>query len=297
MDNQTELYAPENWQPPKKQANFDITCLLDGREPANVEIQTYATDTLFKKRVEYHIAHLLNHFVEKGKKWYDVPKSYQISIVDFIFNSETKNCVSRYEMQTEEKHKLESRMNIIIVELPKIKKMGNIAPEKLTNLEKWGKFFVEADDPKNQEYMQDIACKEKGIMEAQEVLSGLNISYSMWTAQEHHDNVVRERIMMKREQRQMKRETDMMRRETAAMKRETAAIKRENDTMKRENEKLKHELETQHEKSLQQGAHEKAIETARSMLTLGVNTMEQISQVTGLTLAEIEQLQKQAANV
>lgn len=39
-----------------------------------------------------------------------------------------------------------------------------------------------------------------------------------------------------------------------------------------------------------QGAHEKAVETARNFLALGVNTIEQIAQATGLPLEEVQQL-------
>lgn len=50
----------------------------------------------------------------------------------------------------------------------------------------------------------------------------------------------------------------------------------------------KHDAER---RGFMQGAHEKALETARALLSLGVVTKEQIAQATGLSLAEVEQLQ------
>lgn len=50
------------------------------------------------------------------------------------------------------------------------------------------------------------------------------------------------------------------------------------------------------EDGLEQGAHKKAIETASTAISMGM-TQEVAAKLSGLSLAEIEQLQKQAANV
>lgn len=251
----------------EKQSSFDIVCMLDGSEPANIEIQTPGNETLFKRRVEYHVAHLLNHYVRKGDLWHDIPKTYQISIVDFIFDSDSDKYVSRYQMRTKGGRKLDERLNIIVIELPKIAKLGNVPPENLTNIEKWGKFFVDADDRNMKDYVSKIASSEEGIMNATQILQGLNTDYSMWTAQERHDNAIREREMMKRE---------------------TAR------EMARQLEKgLQEGRQKGLQQGLQQGAYEKAVETAKNLLSLGVNTLVQIAQVTGLSLSEIQKLKQE----
>lgn len=248
----------------ERQSSFDIVCMLDDYEPANIEIQTAGSELLFKRRLEYHSAHLLNHYVKKGNVWHDIPKTYQISIVDFIFDSDSDKYVSRYQMRTAGGRKLDERQNIIVIELPKIAKLGIVPPENLTNIEKWGKFLIDADDQSMKDYVSKIAKSEEGIMNATQILQGLNTDYSMWTAQERHDNAIRERELLKRE------------------------------TMRQ----LEKSLREGHEKGLQeglkegikQGSHEKAIETAKNLLALGLGTTEQIAQATGLSQSEISKL-------
>lgn len=45
------------------------------------------------------------------------------------------------------------------------------------------------------------------------------------------------------------------------------------------------------------GAHDKAVETARNFLSLGVNTQEQIAQATGLPLEEVQKLAEEMENL
>lgn len=51
------------------------------------------------------------------------------------------------------------------------------------------------------------------------------------------------------------------------------------------------------ERGVSRGAHDKAVETARNLLALGVATPEQIAQATGLPLAEVQQMAKEVVSV
>lgn len=276
----------------ERQSSFDIACILDDTEPANIEMQTSANEVLFKKRIEYHSAHLLNYYVEKGDVWQDVPKTYQISIVDFIFDASTDDYVSRYQMRTADGRVLESRQNIIVIELPKIAKLGMVPPENLTNIAKWGKFFVDADDPQKKDYVEKIAKSEDGIMNAQETLLGLNISYSMWSAQEHHNNMIREREMLKREI-AVKSEKALQEGMWEGMQ-EGLQLGIHQGMLQGIEQGLQKGMLQGIARGLQQGilqgAENKAVETARAFLSLGVATIEQIAQATGLPLEKVQEL-------
>lgn len=178
-----------------RQTCFDVLCMIDNDEPVNIELQAVGSFEIFAKRIEYHSAHLLNYYVKKGTDFENIPKTYQISIVDFVFDNDTKDCVSRYTMQTDDGRKIMERQNIIVIELPKIEKLGIVPPKDLTNVQKWGKFFVDTDKPNRMQYMLEIAESEVGIMQAQNTLVNLNQSYSQWTAEEARFNAELDRRM------------------------------------------------------------------------------------------------------
>ena len=78
-----------------KQAEFDINCKIDGKI-ANVEMQGSNSQGDYGKRAEYHVAHILNHYTPKGTKWQDIPQVFQISVLNFTFDADEKNCINYY---------------------------------------------------------------------------------------------------------------------------------------------------------------------------------------------------------
>ena len=68
----------------EKQSRFDLTCMADG-EPINVEMQGVNVRKSFGSRAEYHCAHLMNHYVRRGMESWDIPKVYQISVLNFDY--------------------------------------------------------------------------------------------------------------------------------------------------------------------------------------------------------------------
>ncbi len=65
-----------------KQTIFDITCKSQTESKVlNIEIQGRNDSDSFDNRSEYHVAHLLNHFIKKGMDWDDVPEAFMISVL------------------------------------------------------------------------------------------------------------------------------------------------------------------------------------------------------------------------
>ncbi len=58
-------------------------------------------DDHFGKRVEYHVAHLLNHYVTKGMEWHDLPQAFQVSVLNFYFDKPEKEAISHYCLRNE----------------------------------------------------------------------------------------------------------------------------------------------------------------------------------------------------
>ena len=165
-----------------KQAIFDITCRIKDKDKVlNVEMQGRDNVNSFDNRSEYHVAHLLNHFVTKGTPWDKVPEAYMISVLNFVYEDTIEDSFLAYSMRLETGLLLKSsRMKIIYLELPKIRKLPDYPISKLTHSQRWGKFLVYADDKTKQEYLKLLAEEEAGIMYAQTVLNTISQSDAEW---------------------------------------------------------------------------------------------------------------------
>lgn len=163
-----------------RQTQFDLTCKANS-EPINVEMQGVNLHSLFKSRAEYHVAHLLNHYMVKGTDERDIPKVYQISVVNFVINKDSKEAYSHFIMRNiyNNKETLNERMNVIFLELPKIFELEDDV-KKLTEEEQWGKFFMYANNPEKREFLHKLVESNQGIKYAMEALDFLSKEELEW---------------------------------------------------------------------------------------------------------------------
>lgn len=163
-----------------RQTQFDLTCKANS-EPVNIEMQGINLHSLYANRAEYHVAHLLNHYVTKGTDETDIPKVYQISVVNFILNKDSDAPYSHFLMQNIDGSGsvLGNRMNVIFLELPKIKELSDDI-EKLTKVEQWGKFFLYANDSDKQNFLKTLGKLNPGIEYAMEALDFLSKEELEW---------------------------------------------------------------------------------------------------------------------
>ncbi len=175
----------------EKIPRFDITCTMDG-ERVNVEMQNIDTFLNYANRVEYYVAHLLNHYAPKGKKWTDMEKVYQVSVLNFLFHKDSKDsAITQYQMRSEDGKMLNSRQNIIILELPKIlEKSDDIAT--LTPVERWCTFLKYADVPEKRDVITSLCKAEAGIMAATTVLSRESQDEIAWRLETARDMAERD---------------------------------------------------------------------------------------------------------
>ncbi len=177
----------------EKQSSFDITCTIDG-ERVNIEMQGLDIFTCYDRRAEYNVAHLLNHFTTKGLDWSAVPKAFQISVLNFNYDSSTPQAISHYRMRTEDNRHLSDRMNIYLIELQKMAVTDDIPVNDLTPAERWCKFLLEADKPERQKIIRNLCMMEDGIMAATSVLSEISQDEANWVRQTSHDRWMRDML-------------------------------------------------------------------------------------------------------
>ena len=254
-----------------KQSIFDLTCKSESESKVlNIEMQGLNTLESFDNRSEYHVAHLLNHYVKKGMPWRQVPEATMISVLNFVYDDTIKDGFLTYTMRLEEGKGLKSaRMKIIYLELPKYKDIPDDPVEKLTTVEKWAKFFLYADCKEKEEYIRLLARTEDGIMNAQNALSSISQSEAEWIRErDYWDAVMTERSI-----------------------REEAEIRGMKSGMERG---FQQGMQDGIQQGIQQGANEKAIEGAKNLLKENV-PVETIARCLGLTLNEVQNLSEEIA--
>lgn len=167
-----------------KQSEFDINCKIDG-QIANIEIQGKNDENAYGKRVEYHVAHILNHYTVKGTEWNEIPQVFQISVMNFNFDTEEKDCINHYFLRNKNGRPVSKILNVIFMELPKINKLCDDI-SKLTKAQMWGKFFLYASKPEKAEYIQKLTQANGGIKMAFTVLKNISQDELNWQRETHY---------------------------------------------------------------------------------------------------------------
>ena len=167
-----------------KQSEFDINCKIDG-QIANIEIQGKNDENAYGKRVEYHVAHILNHYTVKGTEWNEIPQVFQISVMNFNFDTEEKDCINHYFLRNKNGRPVSKILNVIFMELPKINKLCDDV-SKLTKAQMWGKFFLYASKPEKAEYIQKLTQANGGIKMAFTVLKNISQDELNWQRETHY---------------------------------------------------------------------------------------------------------------
>ena len=182
----TELTLQPN-EPPVEtvtnmQMSFDVSVKFDTGELAEIEMQGRNQDYDYAVRSEIQVARLLNVSAKRGSNW-NTPKVYQISILNFEFDNNDKSALSWYTMEKENGKHLGDRLNVIFLDLIKIKRKLGTSPEELSKVEKWGMYFACADNEKHRDYIEQIIKSEEGLMAADFVVKRMSADEANWFKQ------------------------------------------------------------------------------------------------------------------
>ena len=140
----------------EKGIRYDINCVLADGTTAQVEMQGYDKKCEYAKRAEYYAARLASSAPHVGDDWNELPRSYQISVLNFTYDKGNFNPLHHYTMTD-------------ISALPAAIK--------------WGTFLKEADNPVRQDLIDSITESEEGIMNAEVVLAALSDDRWRWIEQ------------------------------------------------------------------------------------------------------------------
>ena len=296
-----------------KQSRFDLHCKIDNSEYANIEIQGVNTENNFEKRAEYYCAHLLNHNVQRGHKWHEIPKVYQISVLKFVCEKNSQKELLHYKFRTEEGFTLHDRQNIYFLELPKVENLvqqimtEKISVESLTDAQKWSIFILYASREEFKSLINEISHSQEGIMCAVTILKNISQDELMWKRQFDElilendrltfEHFATERGMKKGMEEGMKKglEKGMKQGLEKGMKQglEKGMKQGVKQGMKQGMEEgIKQGIEKGMKQGIEEGIKQKSIEIAEEGLKMNL-TIIQIAKLTGLSEEKILELKQE----
>jgi predicted transposase/invertase (TIGR01784 family) len=191
--------------------------------------------------------------------WNESLKTYQISVLNFIFDNGEQNCINHYFMQNENRHFVSKTLNIIFMELPKIELLPDDI-SLLTAAQMWGKFFLCASNTEKRDFVDQLIKSNRGIAMAVTVLKNISQDELNW----YHET------------RYWMHVSDMKTMKNAA-----------------EQQGLKEGMAKGLAKGRAEGTRENAIASAQNLLKMNLLTYEQIAQAVGLHIEEVKELADQ----
>lgn len=243
--------------------SYDILCEFADGLAANIEMQAFNQAYDYGKRAEYQVARLETTYLRKGEDWEKAPTVYQITVLDFSYEPKILDAVSRYAMRTKDGRELSGALNVIFIELPKVKRLEENLDAN-SALENWAVFLKDVDNPKKQDLIQKLTIKEEGLMQAKKSLSSISEDRNLWIAQYRQEIADRDR-----------------RSSLAAMQRKGLEEGRKKG--------LKEGREKGLKEGRAEGQHAKTIEVARNLKEAGID-FSVIAKSTGLSIEEIEKI-------
>ena len=165
--------------------SYDINCTFDDGENAQIELQGFDREYDYGKRAEYYASRLVSSTLKISDDWSEVPKAYQISVLNFKYDKDREEAIHHYRMtDIKDGARLADTLNVIFMELPKIPPLNeeNVA-ENLPSIIKWCKFLKEADHPEKQDLLNQIVQTEEGIMAAETTLNKISMDGWRWIIQ------------------------------------------------------------------------------------------------------------------
>ena len=164
----------------EKNQRFDVNCTIDTGEQVDVEMHSYRQDELgggntnFINKYVYFLTDLHSSQESKSKDYRELVKTYQITFCMYNVLPSLPNYVNWFSLRSNYGFQLTDQINMIIIELDKIKKLLDKPVDELTSFEKWSMFFRFATEPVQRNRINDIIENKEEISMAAALLQEIS---------------------------------------------------------------------------------------------------------------------------
>jgi predicted transposase/invertase (TIGR01784 family) len=166
----------------EKRERFDVSCKIDGGDQVEVEMQAAPMegDTLanehknIRGRAIFNVCDL--HSSQKGVSvpYGKLVRTYQITFCGYTVFKDRESCFNCFSFRNAEGEELLDAVNILFVELTKLKQVLEKPVEKMTSAEMWAVFLAYANKSQHRKVLEEIIVAKEEIKVAYGLLTGIS---------------------------------------------------------------------------------------------------------------------------
>lgn len=268
----------------EKYSIVDVCCRDSQQREFLVEMQMSWTES-FKKRVLLNASKAYVAQSSKGKPFADLQPVYALNFVNTTFQKDVDDYYHYYHLVHDKyTDKVIDGLHLIFVELPKFKPQ-NYTEKKMQML--WLRFLTEINE-NTQEAPAEL-LENPEVNKALEIVERAAFSdIEMRSYDKFWDRISVEKSFEYDRALEAERAKKLI--EKAEVKAEQERAKAEQERAKAEEERAKAEQEKAKAEQAETRLKEKDIETARKLKATGLMSLEQIADITGLSIPQINEL-------
>jgi predicted transposase/invertase (TIGR01784 family) len=164
-----------------KLERLDVNCVTDDGSQINLEMQASRMEELpggkhknLRNKAVYYLCDLYSTQSLKGKEYYRLAKTYQVTFCAYTVFPEREHFVNEFALRNEDGEALSDAVTVMFVELSKLDKILRKPVEQMTSLEMWSIFLQYADKPEHEDLVRQVTEAKGEIKMAMEAL--INVS-------------------------------------------------------------------------------------------------------------------------
>jgi len=161
----------------EKRQRFDVNCTIDGGDQVDVEMQcsrveedTSDSHDGFINKSIYYLTALHTSQESVGVDYHKLVRTYQVTFCAYTIFKQWPDFVSRFSLRRPTGEQVSDQINMVIIEMSKLRTYMKKPVEEMSWLEAWSIFFSSADDPKNRNLINNLINTKEEIKMASELL-------------------------------------------------------------------------------------------------------------------------------
>ncbi|MCL2805469.1 MAG: Rpn family recombination-promoting nuclease/putative transposase [Treponema sp.] len=164
----------------EKEQRFDVNCTIENGDQIDVEMHStpvYETGLKrrnFLKKYTYFLTDLHSSQKSKGVEYHNLVRTYQITFTSHTVFRKKPDFFNRFSLRNEKGAELTDQINLIIIELSKLKNILAKPINQLTSFEKWLLFLRFAPTLELRSKINDIIREKKEIAMAATILQEIS---------------------------------------------------------------------------------------------------------------------------
>ena len=165
-----------------KDIRLDLQCKMEDGSRIDIEIQTCPDGDNLRKRSLYYGSRMLSSMSNSGKRYFELPKVYQVMFTNFTLFKESQDYMQYFRMKSGD-IELCDTLQVIFIQMPLLRE-ETIEEKNLNEIEKWVIFLRDSTDKEKRDLLNRIMATNQGIKEAGEILMTISADEREWAIQE-----------------------------------------------------------------------------------------------------------------